>query len=381
MQNIIFVIFLPAWIRQSKRKGHTMAKFRKIGVLTSGGDAPGMNPCIKAVVNRAAEMGIEVIGISGGYTGLIEGDLVSLTQQSVANIVGQGGTIIYSSRCPAFKTEEGMATAVATCRKNQIDALICIGGDGTFRGATDMTNRGFPSIGIPGTIDNDITATDYTIGLDTSINTTVSMIDNLRDTCESHARLNVVEVMGRDCGQIALYAAISSGAVAVAIPEVPFDEDAAMEKIKTLRNAGKRSMVAIVSEGMRNPDGSAYSETLAQRIREKTGVETKFARLAHVVRGGKPTIKDRSIAAEMAVKAVELLVEGKSNVVMCELDGKVVPVDINFALISDRMYKNKLKPGDLDHFTSEQVEEMKALCEKRREEIRNLYRMSQEVGF
>ncbi len=358
-----------------------MAKFRKIGVLTSGGDAPGMNPCIKAVVNRAAEMGIEVIGISGGYTGLIEGDLVSLTQQSVANIVGQGGTIIYSSRCPAFKTEEGMATAVATCRKNQIDALICIGGDGTFRGATDMTNRGFPSIGIPGTIDNDITATDYTIGLDTSINTTVSMIDNLRDTCESHARLNVVEVMGRDCGQIALYAAISSGAVAVAIPEVPFDEDAAMEKIKTLRNAGKRSMVAIVSEGMRNPDGSAYSETLAQRIREKTGVETKFARLAHVVRGGKPTIKDRSIAAEMAVKAVELLVEGKSNVVMCELDGKVVPVDINFALISDRMYKNKLKPGDLDHFTSEQVEEMKALCEKRREEIRNLYRMSQEVGF
>ncbi len=358
-----------------------MAKFRKIGVLTSGGDAPGMNACIKAVVNRALDMGIEVVGINGGYTGLINGDLIALTQQSVSNIVGLGGTILYSSRCPEFKTEAGMQAAVATCRENSIDALICIGGDGTFRGATDMTRLGFPSVGLPGTIDNDITATDYTIGLDTSINTTVQMIDNLRDTCESHARLNVVEVMGRHCGQIALYAAIASGAVALAIPEVPFDEVAAIAKIDALRRAGKRSMVVVVSEGMFNADGTPYAETLAKRIEEQTGVETKFARFAHVVRGGRPTMKDRTIATEMAVKAVELLVEGKSNVVMCELDGKVVPVDINFALIADRMYKNKLKDGDLDAFSPEQLEDMKALCNKRVDEIHNLYRVAQNVAF
>lgn len=358
-----------------------MAKFRKIGVLTSGGDAPGMNACIKAVVNKAYSMGMEVVGINGGYAGLIDGDLVELTQKQVSNIVGKGGTILYSSRCPEFKTEAGMAAAVETCRKNHIDALVCIGGDGTFRGATDMTFRGFPSVGLPGTIDNDITATDYTIGLDTSINTTVQMIDCLRDTCESHARLNVVEVMGRDCGQIALYSAIASGAVAVAIPEVPFDEAACIEKVRKLREAGKRSMIVVVAEGMLNEDGSKYSETLAKKIQAETGVETKFARLAHVVRGGNPTMKDRAIASEMGVKAVELLVEGKSNLVMCELDGKVVPVDIAFALISDRMYKNKLKPGDLDHFTPEQIEEMKQLCEKRREEIRNLCAVANDVAF
>ena len=340
-----------------------------------------MNACIKAVVNRALEMGIEVVGINGGYAGLINGDLVPLTQQSVSNIVGWGGTVLYSSRCPEFKTEEGMQAAVATCYANDIDALVCIGGDGTFRGATDMTRLGFPSIGLPGTIDNDITATDYTIGLDTSINTTVQMIDNLRDTCESHSRLNVVEVMGRHCGQIALYAAIASGAVALAIPEVPFDEAAAIQKIARLRQAGKRSMIVVVSEGMFNPDGTPYGETLAQRIEEQTGVETKFARLAHVVRGGRPTMKDRTIATEMAVKAVELLVEGKSNVVMCEIDGQVTPVDINFALIADRMYKNKLKAGDLDAFAPEQIEDMKALCQKRVNEIQNLYKVAQDVAF
>ncbi|MBQ9773939.1 MAG: 6-phosphofructokinase [Clostridia bacterium] len=358
-----------------------MEKFRKIGVLTSGGDAPGMNACIKAVVNRALDMGIEVVGIHGGYAGLINGDLIPLTHQAVANIVGYGGTMLCSSRCPEFMTEAGMQKAVETCKKNNIDALVCIGGDGTFRGATDMTRLGFPSIGLPGTIDNDITATDYTIGLDTSINTTVQMIDCLRDTCESHARLNVVEVMGRHCGQIALYAAMASGAVALAIPEVPFDEAAAIEKIRALRDAGKRSMIVVVSEGMFNPDGTPYAETLAERIEAQTGVETKFARFAHVVRGGRPTMRDRATATEMAVRAVELLVEGKSNVVMCELDGKVAPVDINWALIADRMYKNKLKPGDLDGFTPEQIEDMKALCQKRVDEIQNLYQVATDVAF
>jgi 6-phosphofructokinase 1 len=243
-----------------------------------------------------------------------------------------------------------------------------------------MTKHGIPSIGIPGTIDNDITATDYTIGLDTSTNTTLRMIDNLKDTCESHARLNVVEVMGRDCGQIALYAAISSGAIAVAIPEMPFDEEKVFEKIRMTRNAGKRSMLVVVSEGMRNPDGTPYAETLAERIKKETGMDTKFARLAHIIRGGRPTVKDRSIASEMGVKAVELLVQGKSNLVMCRNDGQISPVDIAFALITDRMYKNKLKPGDLDRFTEEELTEMKRICKVRRDEIERLYAVAEDVS-
>ena len=358
-----------------------MAKIKKIGVLTSGGDAPGMSACVKAVVNHALECGLEVVGVKGGYAGLLEKDLVNFTQETVANMVSYGGTFLYSSRCLEFATEPGMQKAVKTCREEGIEALICIGGDGTFRGATDMTRHGFPSIGLPATIDNDITATDYTIGLDTAINTTVQMIECLRDTCESHERLNVVEVMGRDCGQIALYAAIASGAVAVAVPEGPFDEDATIERIAALRAAGKRSMIVVVSEGMFNPDGTPYAETLAKRIKEKTKIDTKFARFAHIVRGGKPTMKDRTFAAEVAVKAVDLAIEGKSDLVMCEVDGKVVPMDINFALIADRMYKNKLKDGDLDPFTPEQIEEMRALCKKREDEIANLYSIAQSVAF
>ncbi len=357
-----------------------MAKFRKIGILTSGGDAPGMNSCVKAVVDRAFALGIEVVGIEGGYTGLMAGELVSLTTDSVSAYIGRGGTLLHSSRSPEFKTEEGLQRAVNTCRQNGIDALICIGGDGTFRGATDMTFHGIPSVGIPGTIDNDITATDYTIGLDTSVNTTVQMIDCLRDTCESHARLIVVEVMGRDCGQIALYAAIASGAVAVAIPEVPFDEAEAIRKIANLRDSGKRGMIVVVSEGMFNPDGSPYAETLTKKIQEQTGIETRFTRLGHVVRGGNPTARDRTVAAEMGVKAVEALVDGKSNLVLCEIDGKVGTTEIAFALIADRMYKKKLKDGDLDRFSADQIAEMKQLSEKRTEEIRNLYKIASDVG-
>ena len=270
---------------------------KTIGVLTSGGDAPGMNAAVRAVVRTAISLGMTVKGIRRGYAGLIDEDIIDMDARSVSDIINRGGTILYTARCPEFKTEEGMQQAVKTCHENDIDALVCIGGDGTFRGATDMTFHGIPSIGLPGTIDNDITATDYTIGLDTSINTTVEIIDKLRDTCESHERLNVVEVMGRDCGQIALYAAIASGAVAVAIPEMPFDETAAIEKIRTLRAAGKRGMIVVVSEGMFNPDGTPYSETLAKKIEAETGVECKFARLAHMVRGGHPTLRDRLTAS------------------------------------------------------------------------------------
>ena len=358
-----------------------MASFRKIGVLTSGGDAPGMNACVKAVVNKACAMGFEVVGVVGGYAGLLNNEFIPLSNKNVASVVSRGGTFLYSSRCPEFKTEEAMAKAVAVCKENNIDALLCIGGDGTFRGATDLTFHGIPSIGMPATIDNDITATDYTIGFDTAINTTVEAIDKLLDTCESHERLNVVEVMGRGCGQIALYAAISTGAVAVAVPEIPFDADAAIQKIAKLRAEGKRGMAVVVSEGMPEVDGVPYAEYLAKRIGKETGVETKFMRLAHMVRGGNPTRRDRTVASMLGVKAVESLVEGKYNVVMIERDGEIVDMDIAFALMTDRMYKGKLKDGDLDKFTPEQVEEMKAICKMRQDEMEKLHKFAQDVSF
>ncbi|MBQ3639507.1 MAG: ATP-dependent 6-phosphofructokinase [Clostridia bacterium] len=356
-----------------------MAKFRKIGVLTSGGDAPGMNACVKAVVHRAKELGIEVIGINGGYSGLINGDLVELSASKVANIIDMGGTILYTSRCPEFKTEAGLQTAVATCRANHIDALICIGGDGTFRGATDMTFHGIPSIGIPGTIDNDITATDYTIGLDTAINTAIELIDRLHDTSESHSRVSVVELMGNECGQIALFAAIAAGAVACAIPEIPFDEDAAIKRIFNLRAEGKRSMVVVVAEGVKTEDGKPYSEAFYRKL-VSTGLDVKYFRAAHTVRGGRPTVRDRATAVRMANRAVECLVNGESDLVVCENDSKIVTVDIAFALIADRMYKNKLKDGDLDRFTPQQIEDMMSICEKRRSEIAALYDAAEHIA-
>lgn len=352
-----------------------MKKFRKIGILTSGGDAPGMNAAIRAVARKALDEGVEVVGIIGGYSGLIKDHIIPITPRTVSNIVSRGGTMLYSDRCAEFKTEEGMQKAIATCRRHEIDALVAIGGDGTFRGATDMTNRGIPTIGLPGTIDNDITATDYTIGFDSAMNTAMQMIDCLRDTCESHACCNVVEVMGRDCGAIALNTALASGAVAAVIPEVPFDEAEAIARIKHLHESGKRGFLVIVSEGVLTADGKKYGEVLSKKIEAETGIETKFARFAHVVRGGKPTLRDRYTASVMGVHAVELLLEGKSNLVICEIDGKIEALDINYALIADRYYKNKLKPGDLDAFSAEQIAAMEALANRRREEIATVYAM------
>ena len=206
-----------------------MNKFKKIGILTSGGDAPGMNAIIRAVTRKALEQNVEVVGIIGGYRGLLEENLIPLTSISVSNIITHGGTILYSDRCLEFKTEEGMQKAIATCRKHSIDAIVAIGGDGTFRGATDLTIRGIPTIGISGTIDNDITATDYTIGFDTAMNTVLESVDRLRDTCESHARCDVVEVMGRDCGQIALLTGISRR-VPSAYPRFPLTRRSRLKK-------------------------------------------------------------------------------------------------------------------------------------------------------
>ena len=362
-----------------------MEKIKKIGVLTSGGDAPGMNAAIRAITDKALEQGLEVVGIIGGYSGLINDKIIPLTAEFVNSIVGLGGTRLYSDRCVEFKTEEGMQKAIDTCKKHNIDAIIAIGGDGTFRGATDLSLRGIPSIGVTGTIDNDITATDYTVGFDTAMNTVLDALGKFADTCESHARCNVVEVMGRDCGQIALMTAIASGAIAVAIPEIPFDEEAAIERIKKAKAEGKRGMLVVVSEGVFYDEGNGikipYGEYFRKKCEAQTGVETKFARLAHMVRGGHPTLRDRLTASRMGVKAVELIVEGKSNLVVVEEDGKYVPMDIVFALTTDRMYKNKLKDGDLDKYNDEELAAMKAICDKRRVEIEELYKIANDIAI
>ena len=340
-----------------------MKKFRRIGVLTSGGDAPGMNAAIRAVTRTAIANGVEVIGIRKGYSGLIKGDLRPLGLRDVSNIINRGGTFLYSDRCPEFKTEEGMAKAIETCRENQIDGIVAIGGDGTFRGATDLTLRGIPCVGIPGTIDNDVTSTDNTIGYDTAMNTVIDLIDKLRDTCESHARCNVVEVMGRGAGDIALNTGIASGATAAVTPEFPGNDDELCAGIREARALGKRNFIVVVSEGL----GSEYAPALAKKIEESTGVETKFARLAHIVRGGNPTLKDRVLASDMGVFAVNELLKGNSNIVICERRGKIVSNDISYALKLDKMYKGKLSEGDLDEFDEATIERMKAEVEEKRE--------------
>ena len=354
-----------------------MKTFRRIGVLTSGGDAPGMNAAIRAVTRTALARGVEVMAIYRGYSGLIEGDIRPLEVRDVSNIINRGGTILYSDRCPEFKTPEGMAKAIATCQRFGIDGIVAIGGDGTFRGATDLTNHGIPCIGIPGTIDNDITSTDNTIGFDTAMNTVIELIDKLRDTCESHARCNVVEVMGRGAGDIALNTGIASGATSVIIPEFPHDDDSLCRRIKKARELGKRNFIVIVSEGV----GSDYAPALAKKIEAETGVETKFARLAHIVRGGNPNLRDRVMASRMGVYAVEELLRGKSNCVICERRGEILSTDINYALILDRMYKKKLKDGDLDAFTPDEIEQMKREIAEKEASMLELYSVENKINL
>ena len=354
-----------------------MKNFRRIGVLTSGGDAPGMNAAVRAVVRAALANGVEVMGIYRGYSGLIDGDIKSLAVRDVSNIINKGGTVLYSDRCPEFKTEEGMARAVATCKSLGIDGIVAIGGDGTFRGATDLTAHGIPCVGIPATIDNDISSTDNSIGYDTAMNTVIELIDKLRDTCESHARCNVVEVMGRGAGDIALNAAIASGATACVVPEFPYDTEAICEKINVARKLGKRNFIVVVSEGV----GSEYAPALVKKIESATGVETKFARFAHIVRGGNPNLRDRVMASAMGVYAVKELLSGNSNLVICQRNGDIEAVDINFALILDRMYKGKLKEGDLEAFAEAEVEKMKALAAERRAELEVLYNVANTINL
>ncbi len=352
-------------------------KFRRIGVLTSGGDAPGMNAAIRAVTREAVRRGVEVMGIYYGYSGLIRGDVKPFNLRDVSNMMNHGGTILYSDRCPEFKTEEGMKKAIATCEKYKIDGIVAIGGDGTFRGASDLTAHGIPCVGIPGTIDNDISSTDATIGFDTAMNTVIEMVDRLRDTCESHARCNVVEVMGRNAGDIALQTGIASGATAAIISEIPFDEAALIQKIKNSKALGKRNFIVLVSEGM----GPDFAPALTERIEAGTGVESRFARLGHVVRGGSPTLRDRLMATAMGAHAVDELFRGNSNIVICLRDNAVISVDIDFALTLDHMYKGKLKEGELSRFTNEEIIEMTALCERRKTALREMYELSKNLSL
>lgn len=300
---------------------------KSIAVLTSGGDAPGMNPAVRAVVRTACQRGIKVYGVDRGYTGLIKGDIHEMNLRSVSDIITRGGTILYSARCPEFKTEEGLQKAVATCKKFGIDGMVIIGGDGSFRGARDLSLRGIPCIGLPGTIDNDISCTDYTIGYDTCLNTIVQMVDRIRDTSESHDRCTVVEVMGRGAGYLALEAGIAVGATSIIVPEVEYDiERDVIARIREFQKTGKKHFIVIVAEGI---GGTAE---IAKKIEAETGVESRATILGHVQRGGSPTARDRIMASQMGSRAVDLLTQGIGNRVVGIKDNKIVDFDIFEAL-------------------------------------------------
>lgn len=302
---------------------------KKIGVLTSGGDAPGMNAAIRAVVRAGNYYGLTVMGIKRGYNGLINGEMIKMDARSVSETLQKGGTILQTARCLEFKDPSGVKKAVDIARVYGLDGLIVIGGDGSFRGARDLSREGLPTLAIPGTIDNDIGCSEYTIGYDTCLNTVIEAIDKIRDTSSSHERCSVIEVMGRDAGYIAASAGIACGAEVVLIPEAPynFDEDV-LRPILEGKTRGRRQSIVIVAEGVK---GMNVIE-MAKEIEEKTGIESRGTILGHIQRGGTPTARDRIMASEMGVKAVDLLLEGKSNRVVCVQQGKIVDIDIEEGL-------------------------------------------------
>ena len=309
---------------------------KKIGVLTSGGDAPGMNAAVRAVVRTALSKGMEVYGIHRGYMGLITGDIFQMNEKSVTDIIHNGGTVLYTARCPEFRTAEGVAKAKAKCDELGIEGLVVIGGDGSFRGAADLSAQGMLCIGIPGTIDNDIACTDYTIGFDTAMNTAMELIDKLRDTSQSHDRISVVEVMGRGAGHIAVNVGIACGATDIITREVPYDIDAIANTMLEKKARGKQNFVVIVSEGV------GHSQEIAVQLQEKTGIEARATILGHVQRGGSPTVRDRVTATKMGYYAVELLEQGIGNRVVGIRDSKIVDYDIQEALSMEKEYDIKL---------------------------------------
>lgn len=316
------------------------SQVKRIGVLTSGGDAPGMNAAVRAVVRTAVSRGIECVGIRRGWSGLINSDFVPMNSSSVSHIINKGGTILYTARSAEFMQPEGREKAIATCKLLGLDGIVAIGGDGTFRGALALSRQVAESghklevVGIPATIDNDIGCSHYTIGFDTACNTAVECIDKLRDTMQSHERCSVVEVMGRHAGYLALYVGIAVGATAVLIPERPvnFEEDV-VEKIRRARLAGTTHYMVVVAEGA----GSAFD--IAKQIQEETGIDPRVTVLGHIQRGGSPTARDRETASRMGYEAVLSLLEGRGNRIIATQDGRIVDLDMEAALAMTKQFE------------------------------------------
>lgn len=298
---------------------------KKIAVLTSGGDAPGMNAAIRAVVRKANFHGIEVMGVYHGYEGLIEGNMELLDLGSVGGIIQRGGTKLYSARCPKFKEQKYQLQAIEKMREAGVEGLIVIGGDGSYRGAMELTELGFPAVGIPGTIDNDVPGTQYTIGFDTALNTVVESIDKIRDTATSHENTFIVEVMGRDAGDIALWAGLAAGAESVLIPEEPHDIDDIVTRLERGMARGKRHSIIIVAEGV------MPGHELAKLIKEKSDIEIRVSVLGHMQRGGSPTARDRVLAGRFGAKAVEVLMEGRGGRAVGIHNHELIDYDLNYA--------------------------------------------------
>lgn len=313
---------------------------KRIGVLTSGGDAPGMNAAVRAVVRTAVNRGIECIGIRRGWNGLINHDFVPMDSNSVSHIIDKGGTMLYTARSEAFMTPEGREKAIATCKLLGLDGIVAIGGDGTFRGALALSRQvaqqgeTLQMVGVPATIDNDVGCSNYTIGFDTACNTAIECVDKLRDTMQSHERCSVVEVMGRRAGYLALYVGISVGATAVLIPERPVDFDRdVVEKIRQARLSGTTHYMVVVAEGA----GSAVD--IGKRIHEELGIDPRVTVLGHIQRGGSPSARDRETASRMGYEAVQSLAEGRGNRIICTQDGKVVDLDMEEALAMTKQFQ------------------------------------------
>ena len=304
---------------------------RTIGVMTSGGDAPGMNAAIRAVVRAGLSSGLKVKGICRGYAGLLEEDIIDMETMSVTDIVQRGGTILFTSRCQRMMTPEGQDQAAEMCRKHGIDGIVVIGGDGSFRGAQKLSERGINTIGIPGTIDLDIACTDYTIGFDTACNTAMEAMDKVRDTSASHERCSIIEVMGRTAGHIALWCGISNGSEYVMIPErYKNDEQSIIRQILAKRRTGKKHHIIVNAEGIGN------SHELAKKIEGATGIETRATVLGHIQRGGNPSCRDRVYASAMGAMAVDLLIANKTNRVVAHRNGEFCDIDIDEALAMEK---------------------------------------------
>lgn len=309
---------------------------KKIAILTSGGDAPGMNAAIRAVTRAALDKGLEVVGIERGYAGLLGGEFVPMNRTSVSDIIQRGGTILRTARCLEFKQEEVRKRAVKILKVYGIDALVVIGGDGSFTGAKLLSKLGVKTVGLPGTIDNDLAYTDYTIGFDTTLNTVLDAINKIRDTSNSHERVSIIEVMGRHCGDIALYSGLAGGAEAILVPEKGFDKDELCRTIMEGKRNGKTHNLILLAEGI----GGAFE--LAKEVEEVTGIETRATVLGHIQRGGSPSAFDRILASKMGARAVDVLLEGKTSRVIGIRDNKIIDDDIDEALAMERKFDEEL---------------------------------------